>query len=529
MATKGKRKASAESSESIAQKMMDSAGQQPLEFKKIKTDEVSDLLTTAAGIPVGSSTACLTVGPRGPMLMKDDKYMEEIEDFVFSTVRPRILHAKGCGAFGTFEVTNDISKYCISAVFANVGKKTPIAVRFSMMNSDLGTPDGNRDIRGFAIRFYTEQGNWDLVGINQPVFFLRDPFLLASLSKSLKRNPVTNLKSPEAYWDFVAHRPETLHIALMNYSDRGTPFSYRHMHGFSVNTFEVIGNEGAITFIRFHWISNQGLRHLSKEEIKNMNADDPDFAGRDLYNTIAEGKSPSWTLNCQMMTEEQAKNFKEFDPFDCTKVWSHEEFPLVEIGKITLDKNPKNFYAEIEQLVFNPANLPPGINPSPDRILQGRMQIYRESGRHRVGVNFMQLPVNCPYRGHVSNYHHGGEMSFKYDDTGKPIYHPNSFGGPNPDPKYRELPIEISGMIDRYDVGALEDNYKQPQVFFEKVLDEKARVRLIANIAEHLQHSSPNIQKKMIEHFTKVHKDLGNGVKKELGKHLNESMTAPAE
>ncbi|GFR09547.1 catalase [Trichonephila clavata] len=319
----------------------------------------------------------------------------------------RVAHAKGAGAFGFFEVTDDITKYCKAKLFSEVGKKTPIAVRFSTVGGESGSADTVRDLRGFAIKFYTEEGNWDLAGNNSPIFFVRDPMLFPSLNPATKRNPVTHLRDPDMTWDFFSLRPETTYQVMWLFSDRGIPFSYRHMNGYGTNTFKLVNSKNEAVYCKFHYITDQGIKNRTNEEAQKVVATDPDFATRDLYNAIANQNFPSWTMYIQVMTFEQAKNW-EFNPFDVTKVWQKKEFPLIKVGKFVLNRNPKNYFAEVEQLAFTPSYMVPGIEPSPDKMLQGRLFACADTQRYRLGANFLQIPVNCPYRTRPRNYERDG-------------------------------------------------------------------------------------------------------------------------
>jgi len=352
---------------------------------------------------VGDKTNSLTVGSRGPILLQDHVLIDELAHFDRERIPERVVHAKGAGAFGYFEVTHDISKYCKAAVFGQVGKQTPIAVRFSTVGGESGSADTARDPRGFAVKFYTEEGNWDLVGNNTPIFFIRDPILFPSFIHTQKRNPQTHLKDPDAFWDFITLRPESSHQVSFLFSDRGTPQGYRHMNGYGSHTFKMVNAQDDPVYVKFHYKTNQGIKCFDRQQADNMSRDDPDFAIRDLYNAIAEGDFPSYTMFIQVMTFQEAEQFP-FNPFDLTKVWSHADFPLIPVGKLVLNKNPKNYFAEVEQLAFSPAHLVPGIEPSPDKMLQGRLFSYSDTHRHRLGANYLQIPVNCPYRTSVKYY-----------------------------------------------------------------------------------------------------------------------------
>lgn len=417
-----------------------------------------------------------------------------------------MVHAKGAGAFGYFEVTHDITKYCAASVFSKVGKRTPIAVRFSTVGGESGSADTVRDPRGFAVKFYTEDGIWDLVGNNTPIFFIRDPILFPSFIHTQKRNPQTHLKDADMFWDFITLRPETTHQVMFLFSDRGIPDGHRHMNGYGSHTFKLINSEGKPVYCKFHYKTDQGIKNLDVKKAGELAGSDPDYSIRDLYNAIHEGKYPSWTLYIQVMTLEQAAKCK-FNPFDLTKVWSHSEYPLITVGKLVLDRNPTNYFAEIEQIAFNPAHMIPGIEPSPDKMLQGRLFSYGDTHRHRLGANYLQLPVNCPYK--VRNYQRDGPQAIN-NQGNAPNYHPNSFGGPTDDlrAKSLSLPFTVSGDVLRYDSGD-EDNYSQAKIFYQKVLNKAEQERLIQNIAGSLKGAVGFIQERAVKNFSQVDETFG--------------------
>ncbi|XP_063698284.1 catalase-like [Culicoides brevitarsis] len=421
----------------------------------------------------------------------------------------RVVHAKGAGALGYFEVTHDITKYCAAKLFSSIGKRTPIAVRFSQVGGERGYADTVRDPRGFAIKFYTEEGIWDLVGNNTPIFFIRDPILFPSFIHTQKRNTVTNLRDYNAFWDFLTLRQESVHQVMFLFSDRGIPDGYRFMHGFGSNTFKMINAKGEPFYCKFHYKTDQGIKNLDPISAMKIAGMDPDYSTRDLYNAIAKGLYPSWTFYIQIMTLQEATKWK-FNPFDVTKVWSHADFPLIPVGKLVLNRNPSNYFAEVEQIAFNPGHFVPGIEASPDRILQGRLLSYRDSQYHRVGVNHLQLPVNAPFKCPVQNYQRDGAMSF-YNQDGAPNYFPNSFAGPEESLRALKLdpPFKIYGEADRIDDGPTEDNYMQASDFWNKVLNADERRRLVDNIADHLVNADLFIQERGIRMFGRVNNDFG--------------------
>ncbi|GFY38002.1 catalase [Trichonephila inaurata madagascariensis] len=492
----------------------DEADEQLNQFRNRQKGRI-ETLTTAAGIPIADKLNSLTIGPNGPILLQDSVYIEEVAHFDRERVPERVVHAKGAGAFGFFEVTNDISQYTRARVFNEVGKRTPIAVRFSFVSGESGTADSTRDPRGFAIKFYTEEGNWDLVGNNTPIFFIRDPILFPSFIHSQKRNPVTHLKDADMFWDFLSLRPESTHQVSILFSDRGIPYGYRYMNGYGSNTFKLINAENEAVYCKFIYKSDQGIKNLTNEAARELAGTDPDYAIRDLYDAIANGQFPSWTFYIQVMTFEEAANFR-FNPFDVTKVWPQKEFPLIEVGKLVLNRNPKNYFAEVEQIAFSVASLVPGIESSPDKMLQGRLFSYSDTQRYRLGTNFLQLPVNCPYRVRPRNYERDGEMTIQSQD-GAPNYYPNSFGGPVNDRTVRQPPYYVAGDVDRYN-SENEDNFTQAGIFYREVLDDDQRTRLVENIAGNLVEAQDFIQERAVKNFSQADPEYGRRVKEELNK-----------
>ncbi|CAL1265601.1 unnamed protein product [Larinioides sclopetarius] len=489
----------------------DKASEQLNEYKKAQ--EEVETLTTTFGAPIGDKLNSLTVGPRGPLLMQDVVYMEEMAHFNRERIPERVVHAKGAGAFGYFKVTNDITQYCRAKVFSEVGKITPIAVRFSFVSGESGAADSTRDPRGFAVKFYTEEGNWDLAGNNTPIFFIRDPLLFPSFIHSQKRNPVTHLRDHDMFWDFLSLRPESTFQVMWLFADRGIPYGYRYMNGYGSHTFKLVNDENKAVYCKFHYKSNQGIKNLTDEKAQKLAGSDPDYAIRDLYNAIAKGEYPSWTLYIQVMTFEQARTWR-FNPFDLTKVWPQKEFPLIEVGKLVLNRNPTNYFAEVEQIAFTVSNLVPGIEPSPDKMLQGRLFSYADTQKYRLGTNYLQLPVNCPYRVRPRNYQRDGEMTI-YSQNGAPNYYPNSFGGPETDRTAREPPFEVRGDVDRYD-SSNEDNFTQAGIFYREVLDDDQRSRLVRNIAENLVEAQEFIQARAVKNFAEADPEYGRRVADEL-------------
>ncbi|XP_057663994.1 catalase-like [Diorhabda carinulata] len=491
----------------------DAATNQLNEYKK--NVQQTESVTTGFGIPIGERAASLSVGPRGPLLFQDQNLVDELAHFDRERIPERVVHAKGAGAFGYFEVTNDITKYTAAKVFSTIGKKTPIGVRFSTVGGESGSADTVRDPRGFAVKFYTEDGIWDLVGNNTPIFFIRDPIFFASFIHTQKRNPQTHLKDPDMFWDFMSLRPETMHQMMFLFSDRGIPDGYRHMHGYGSHTFKLINKDGKVHFCKFHYRTEQGIKNLDVKKAEELSATDPDYSIRDLYNAIAEGKYPKWTLSIQVMTPEQAQK-SPFDPFDLTKVWPQSEYPLIKVGTMVLNRNPENYFAEVEQIAFSPSHLVPGIAASPDKMLQGRLFAYSDTHRHRLGPNHLQLPVNCPFK--VRNYQRDGFMNVN-NQGGAPNYFPNSFGGPQNDQVAKSLDpaFTVSGEAFRYETGDA-DNFSQPRIFWRKTLNKEEKERLVSNIVGHLSDASDFIQQRQVQHFRQVDEDLGDRIAQGLKK-----------
>jgi len=489
------------------------AAQQLLDYKS-KQNNACERLTTAHGCPVGDKLNSLTAGPRGPILLQDTTLIDEMAHFDRERIPERVVHAKGAGAFGYLEVTHDITKYTKAALFNKVGKKTPVALRFSTVGGESGSADTARDPRGFAVKFYTEDGNWDLVGNNTPIFFIRDPILFPSFIHTQKRNPVTHLKDANMFWDFITLRPETSHQVSFLFSDRGTPDGYRHMNGYGSHTFKLVNDRNEVHYCKFHFKTDQGIKNLSAQRAAQLSGENPDYAIQDLYNAIENGNFPSWTLYVQVMTVQEAEKHR-FNPFDVTKVWSHKEFPLIPVGRLVLNRNPKNYFAEVEQIAFAPSHLIPGIEASPDKMLQGRLFSYADTHRHRLGANYLQIPVNCPYK--ARNYQRDGPQTFTDNQAGAPNYYPNSFSGPEHNQVHLEVPITLTGDAKRYDSGN-EDNFTQVGLFWNNVLNEQARNNLIENMSSHLIDAAEFIQERAVNNFTKCDPEYGRRLREALDK-----------
>jgi catalase len=464
----------------------------------------------------------MTAGPRGPILLQDFTFIDHHAHFNRERIPERVVHAKGAGAFGYFEVTHDITKYTRAKLFSNVGKKTPVAIRFSTVGGESGSADTARDPRGFAVKFYTEEGNWDLVGNNTPIFFIRDPIFFPSFIHTQKRNPKTHLKDPDMFWDFISLRPETTHQVCFLFSDRGTPDGYRHMHGFGSHTFKLVNEQGKPVYVKFHFKCDQGIKNLTSEKADEISGSDPDYSIRDLYDSIARGEFPSWSLKIQVMTYEQAEKFR-WNPFDLTKIWPQGEFPLIPVGKMVLNRNPENYFAEVEQAAFAPGHMVPGVEPSPDKMLQSRLFSYADTHRHRLGVNYQQIPVNCPFATRVKNYQRDGGMNVDSNQGGAPNYFPNSFGGPTPVASATWHSDHLVGDVGKYNTRD-DDNFTQVNTFFNKVLNAQEKERLIKNIAGHMKNAQEFIRKRAIENFSKADPHFGKRIQEEIENSLRAKL-----
>ena len=467
-------------------------------------------LTTAAGAPVANNQDALTAGPRGPMLLQDVWHLEKMAHFNREVIPERRMHAKGSGAFGTFTVTNDITRYTRANIFSAVGKKTEMFARFSTVAGERGAADAERDIRGFALKFYTEEGNWDLVGNNTPVFFFRDPLKFPDLNKAVKRDPYTNLRSPENNWDFWTGLPEALHQITIVMSDRGIPRGYRHMHGFGSHTYSFINASNERHWVKFHWVCQQGIENFTDSEAASVVASDRESSQRDLLEAIDRGEFPRWKLCVQIMPEHEAETYR-FHPFDLTKVWSKKDYPLIEVGVMELNRNPRNYHADVEQASFTPANLVPGIGPSPDRMLQSRLFSYGDAARYRLGVNHHQIPVNaprCPYHA----YHRDGAMRVDGNYGGTIAYEPNTKGEWQEQPAFAEPPLALNGAADRWNYREDDaDYFTQPGDLF-RLLTPDAQQRLFENTARNIAGVSEHIVQKHIAHCTQADPAYGKGV-----------------
>src|SRR5712664_639064 len=487
-------------------------------------EEKKKIMTTDAGRPVGDNQNSLTVGPRGPVVFEDFLLFEKMAHFNRERIPERVVHAKGSGAHGYFICTNpDMPKYTIAKLFNSVGKKTPTLIRFSTVGGEKGSADTERDPRGFALKFYTEEGNWDMVGNNTPTFFIRDGIKFNDFIHTQKRDPQTNLKSPTMMWDFWSLSPESLHQVTILFSDRGTPDGYRHMNGYSSHTFSLINAKNELFYVKWHCKTKQGIKNFFREQAGALEGTDPDYSQRDLFHAIAKGDFPKWRVSVQIMPEKEAETY-HINPFDLTKVWPHRDYPLHEVGELELNRNPENYFAEVEQAAFEPKNIVPGMGYSPDKMLQARLISYPDAHRYRLGVNYDSLPVNkpqCPFH----TYNRDGAMRFDGNSGAAVNYEPNSFNGPAQDPAFRERPRTITGSVDRHNHRLDADYYTQPGNLF-RLMKPDARERLTANIVASMKSVPRHIQELQIQHFHKADPAYGAGVAKGLGLDLEKVLTS---
>jgi catalase len=473
-------------------------------------------LTTNQGAVVPNDQNSLTVSNKGPIIFQDVHLIEKLAHFNRERIPERIVHAKDAGAGGYFELTKDVSKYTKAKFLSEVGKRTEVFVRFSTVGGEKGSADAERDPRGFAVKFYTQEGNYDLVGNNTPVFFIRDPLKFPDFIHTQKRNPGTNLKDPNMFWDFLSLTPESLHQVTILFSDRGTPKSYRYMNGYGSHTYKWYNQDGEIFWVKYHFKTNQGAKNLTREEAERLKGSDPDHATRDLHNDIKNEEFPSWTLQMQIMPAKEAENYR-FDIFDVTKVWPHQDYPPIDIGKMVLNRNPSNYFAEVEQAAFSPGNFVPGIGTSPDKMLQGRLFAYHDAHRYRLGANYLLLPVNQPKGVKAKNYQRDGYMRFDGNEGDSVNYYPNSFGGPEPDLKTAEPTFEVSGIVARQPYLHPNSDFVQPGDLYRKVMTDLDREHLIGNIVTHLGNASKEIQLRQTRIFSKADPEYGQQVAEGLG------------
>jgi len=487
----------------------------------MKEKEKRKKLTTASGKPYTYHEDSLTAGPHGPVLLQDFILHEKMAHFNRERIPERVVHAKGTGAFGKFRVTHDITKYTRAKLFNKVGNECRIFIRFSTVGGEKGSADTERDPRGFAVKFYTEDGNWDLVGNNTPVFFIKDPKKFSDFIHTQKRDPKTNLKSPTMMWDFWSLHPESLHQVMILFSDRGTPYSYRHTNGYGSHTFSLINAKNERFWVKFHLKTQQGIKNFTGPEADAMKSKDMDWAQRDLVEAIQRSDFPKWTMKIQIMTEEQAIKFR-WNPFDLTKVWPHSEYPLMEVGVLELNEIPSNYFRDVEQSAFAPAHVVDGISYSPDKMLQGRLLSYPDAHRYRLGANYEQIPVNRPIN-EVNNYQRDGSMRVNSNSNDKPNYFPNSFDDIEADKSYQEPPLKLdSDVADHYDRNMNDDDhYTQPGMLFRNVMTPQEQRNTISNIVGAMSGITGEKRNEIIHrqlmHFYKADKELALEIAKGLG------------
>ncbi len=481
-------------------------------------------LTTTAGAPVPDNQNSLTAGARGPVLLQDYQLIEKLAHQNRERIPERVVHAKGWGAFGTLTITGDISRYT-RAKALQPGATTPMLARFSTVAGEQGAADAERDVRGFALKFYTEEGNWDLVGNNTPVFFVRDPLKFPDFIHTQKRHPATNLRSPTAMWDFWSLSPESLHQVTILMSDRGIPVTPMNMNGYGSHTYSLWNDAGERFWVKFHFKTRQGHRHHTNAEAEQVIGRTRESYQEALYNTIENGDFPQWTVQVQIMPETDADKHA-YNPFDLTKVWPHGDYPPIDIGVMELNRNAENYFSEIENAAFSPSNIVPGIGHSPDKMLQARVFSYADAHRYRLGTHYEALPVNAP-RVEVNHYNKDGTMRFFRNDTGNPdaYYEPNSFGGPTEDKSVQEPPLRIDGNADRYNHREGNDDFGQPRALFN-LFDDGQKARLFSNIAAAMGGVPEEIVERQCRLFDQVHPDYGRGVREAVRKAAEDAANA---
>ncbi|RCH90421.1 hypothetical protein CU097_006918 [Rhizopus azygosporus] len=470
-----------------------------------------NVLTTSNGNPVENNQTSQTAGYWGPVLLQDFHLIDKLAHFDRERIPERVVHAKGAGAHGVFEVTHDITHLTKAKFLSHIGKKTPVFLRFSTVGGEKGSADTARDPRGFAVKFYTEEGNWDMVGNNTPVFFIRDPSKFPDFIHTQKRNPQTNIADPDAFWDFLSLVPESIHQVTILFSNRGTPDGYRHLNGYSSHTLKLVNERGEFKYVKWHFKTDQGIKNLKASKAAELAGTDPDYATRDLFNSIERGEYPSWSVYIQVMNPEDAKKYR-FNPFDVTKVWSHKDYPLHPVGKLTLNRNPENYFAETEQAAFSPSHIVPGIDITPDRMLQGRLFSYPDTHRHRLGANYAQIPINQP-QNRVANHQRDGQMAVLGNGGSAPNYEPNSFGGP-----YQTnvaattfTAEELEGATGRHSYQLTDDDFVQAGDLY-RLMSAEEKTDLVNNIAGHLKNAKKHIQERQIAHFKRADPEYGQRV-----------------
>lgn len=477
------------------------------------------VLTSEFGIPIDNDLHSETAGAKGPVLMQDVHLLGKLGHFDRERIPERVVHAKGAGAFGYFEVSEDVTMYTRAKFLSKVGKRTDVLARFSTVGGEKGSADSERDPRGFALKFYTEEGNYDMVGNNTPVFFIRDPLKFPDFIHTQKRNPANNLKDPDMFWDFLSLTPESIHQVTILFSDRGTPRDFRHMNGYSSHAYMWYNEKNEYVWVKYHFKTEQGIANFTGEEAATMRGIDPDCATRDLFETLSRKKTAAWRLEVQIMTPQQAKTYR-LDPFDVTKVWPHADVPPINVGRLVLNRNPENYFAEIEQAAFAPSNFVPGIGPSPDKMLQGRLFSYHDTHIHRLGPNYSLLPVNAPRGCLADNYQRDGLMRCDHNGGGGPNYWPNSFFGPEPDPGFTPPTYDVEGAAGRHAVALTDIDFVQAGELYRRVMNDVEREHLISNIVGHLKHAQKRLQLRQTALFYKADQDYGTKVAKGLGLNI---------
>ncbi|MCT7405159.1 catalase [Aliarcobacter cryaerophilus] len=470
-------------------------------------------ITTTGGNPIADNQNSLTAGERGPVLLQDYQLIQKLAHQNRERIPERVVHAKGSGAFGVLEITEDISKYTKAKVLQK-GEKTKLLLRFSTVAGERGAADAERDVRGFALKFYTKEGNWDLVGNNTPVFFVRDAYKFPDFIHTQKRDPQTNLRSNTAMWDFWSLSPESLHQVTILMSDRGLPKSFRNINGYGSHTYSLINSKNERFWVKFHFKTLQGIETLTNKEAEAIVGKDRESNQRDLFENIEKGNFPKWSFEIQIMSEEEAKKCS-FNPFDLTKVWPHGDYPMIKVGTMTLNENPKNYFQQVEQASFSPSNIVPGISYSPDKMLQARIFSYPDAQRYRVGTHYEMLPVNRPIV-EINTYNLDGSMNFDIKEPTKAFYEPNSFDGPVEDKSYLEPDLAVGDIAKRYDHRVGNDDFSQPRALF-LLMSNSQKEQLFSNIKDAMAGVPRDIVDRQIALFEKVHPDYAAGVKKALG------------
>ncbi len=479
-------------------------------------DKKRPTLTTSAGAPVGDNQHSITIGPRGPLLLQDYQLIEKLTHQNRERIPERVVHAKGWGAFGTFTVTSDaVREYTNAALFGEVGKQTDLLLRFSTVAGEQGAADAERDVRGFSLKFYTEEGNWDLVGNNTPVFFVRDPRKFPDFIRTQKRHPRTNMRSPTAMWDFWSLEPQSMHQIMILFSDRGLPVAPQYMNGYGSHTYSFWNDAGERYWVKFHFKTQQGHKHYTNAEAGEVIGKSRESYQEELYGAIHNGNFPKWTMYVQVMAEDDTDRHW-YNPFDLTKVWPHADYPLIEVGEIELNRNPDNYFAQVEQAAFSPSNVVRGISFSPDKMLQARIFSYADAHRHRLGTHYEALPVNRP-KSPVHTYHKDGLMRFMEDKNDWPdaYYEPNSFGGPVEDPRFKEPPLKVEGLADHWDHSIGNDDFRQPRDLWT-MFDEGQKDRTAGNFAAAMHGIPQFIIDRQMVHFEAVDPNLAERIRTHL-------------